>query len=179
MKAPRGRRSTRLRGYDYSRPGAYFVTICCLGRERQLATVKGGIVILSPVGHEVVRCWEAIPLHTPHVDLDAFVLMPNHLHGIICLTEDGRGTPWRAPTDSVREAFGKPRSGSLPTILRSFKTASTRAARAADPLLGPRLWQRGYYEHVIRGKEELARIRAYIEQNPARWEEDEYFEGDT
>jgi REP element-mobilizing transposase RayT len=137
-----------------------------------------GMASLTPVGKEILRCWEAIPRHASHVILDAYVVMPNHLHGIICLTDDGRGTPWRAPTDPVREAFGQPRSRSLPTVVRSFKTASTRAALGEDPRLGPRIWQRGYYEHVIRGEEELARIRSYIEENPARWEEDEYFEGD-
>ena len=148
MKALHGRRSIRLRGYDYSRQGAYFVTICCHGRRCLLGTIKGGMVVPTPVGQAVLTCWEAIPRHAPRVDLDAYVLMPNHLHGIIYLTDEGRGTPWRAPTDSVREAFGQPRSGSLATVVRSFKTASTRAALEVDLHLGSRLWQRGYYEHV-------------------------------
>lgn len=99
--------------------------------------------------------------------LDAFVVMPNHVHGIIALADhDGRGTSQRGPTI---ERFGKPTSDSIPTILRLFKSATTKRINEMRDTPGLPVWQRNYYEHIIRNESSLDRIRQYIFDNPARW----------
>jgi hypothetical protein len=108
------RRSIRIKGYDYSQPGAYFVTICTRDRECLL----GSVLRLNEFGEIAQRCWEEIPGHFPSVELDAFVVMPNHIHAILVVL--GRGTACRAPTT---EQFGRPIAGSIPTIVRAYKSA--------------------------------------------------------
>ena len=194
------RRSIRLRGYDYTQAGAYCVTICARDRASIFGDIVDGVVRLSPVGAIVQSCWVSIPDHFPAADLDAFVVMPNHLHGIVVLGSEG--TACRAPTkgrDPSRpdlelafsgERFGAPVAGSIPTIVRSFKAAVTRAinedrgrgtacraflAERIGPLPSgriPSLWQANYYEHVIRDDRSLESLQAYIAANPARWAED-------
>jgi len=159
------RRSIRLRGYDYGQPGPYFVTICTRKRECTLGTIRDGEIALSMAGKVVAACWRAIPDHFHHVCLDEFVVMPNHVHGILQVGR--RGTPWRAPT----EAFGRPVRGSLPTVIRAFKASATKILIRAKHRK-EFLWQRGYYEHVVRDEEELARVREYIADNPMKWDED-------
>ncbi len=166
VEGPRPRRrSIRLPGYDYAQPGAYFVTICTRNRSCVLGTIREGEMALSKAGAFVTTCWAAIPNHFPDVTLDEFVVMPNHLHGILVIA--GRGTPWRAPT----EAFGRPAPGSLPTVIRAFKSSVTRNLIRYEGRKGS-LWQRGYYERVIRDEEELSRLRQYIAENPMKWDED-------
>lgn len=161
----RGRRSIRLPGHDYGQPGAHFVTICTKNRSYVLGTIREGEVVLSRVGEGAAACWAAIPEHFPHVSLDAFIVMPNHVHGIVVIA--GRGTPWRAPT----EAFGRPVPGSLATVIRAFKSSVTRLL-IRDKRRRGSLWQRGYYEHVVREEDELGRLRPYIAENPLKWDED-------
>ena len=169
----RHRRSIRLKGYDYTQAGAYFVTVCTHKRACLFGEIVQDEMHASDIGALVSRCWDEIPIHFPDAELDSFVLMPNHLHGIIVL----RDTPQR--TLDVSEKFGKPVSGSIPTIVRSFKSAVTRAvgmhvgARHAVPL---RVWQRNYWEHVVRHESELAQIREYIENNPGQWLLDKLYE---
>lgn len=170
------RRSIRLKDYDYRQAGAYFVTICTHGRKCVLASVAAGAMVLSPMGRIVRACWDEIPVHFLHVELDAFVIMPNHVHGIIVIVDDGwgdgrgdgRGTACRAPTPTA-ESFGKPVPGSLPTIIRSFKSAATHLINRHRGTPGAPVWQGNYYEHVIRDERGLARIREYMAANPARW----------
>ncbi len=175
MKAPHNRRSTRLSGHDYTQPGAYFVTICTSGRISSLGRIDADGFKVSRIGEVVLACWQAIPRHFENVELDSHVMMPNHLHAVVLLLDGGRGTPWRAPTHSAEEVFGRPKPGSLSTIVRQFKAASTHALRKDGLLKARTLWQRGFYDHPIRNEADLRRIRAYIEANPARWAEDEYF----
>jgi REP element-mobilizing transposase RayT len=166
-----GRRSIRLRGFDYSQPGAYFVTICTQGRACVLSEIFEGEVYLSRLGEIVDACWRDIPNHFAHVALDVHVVMPDHIHGILRILR--RGTACRAPTPTPppcgapTEAFGHPVKGSLPTVIRAFKSSVTRIARR-DGFEG-RFWQRGYYEKVIRNDDELARVRQYIHDNPDVW----------
>ena len=155
------RRSVRLPGYDYSRVGGYFVTVCVSRMRCVFGAVDHGSVQLSALGKQIEGCWLSIPQHFPTVTLDDYVIMPNHIHGIVCI-ECGRDS-WQS------ERFQKPIEGSLATILRSFKSAATRNARAGN-LWGPLpLWQRGFYEHIVR-PQELATIRNYILNNPRRWQ---------
>ena len=164
----RPRRSIRLQGYDYTRPGAYFVTICSADRQCILGKIVSGQCNLSDLGKTVAAFWEEIPRHFAHATLDEFVVMPNHLHGIVVLS-GRRDTACRVPTT---EQFGKPVAGSLPTIVRAFKSAATQRVNRVHGVQGARIWQGNYYEHVVRDEASLNRIRHYIETNPQRWELD-------
>ena len=164
---PARRRSLRLPGYDYAQTGAYFVTICTRGRVCFLGDVVDGEVRLSEFGRLANSVWLELPRHYPHVRLDAWVVMPNHVHGIVMLklTDDVVGAGLKpAPT-------GRRRHG-IPEVVRAFKTYSARCINAARGATGTPFWQRNYYEHVIRDEESLDRIRRYIAENPARWDED-------
>jgi REP element-mobilizing transposase RayT len=149
-----------------------------------LAELRPAGILLSPLGRLVADCWHAIPCHFPDVTLDEFIIMPNHVHGIIvnwagtsgsCATSDPRdaGVAWRPVVRDVKakEGFARPVGRSLPTIMRSFKAGATRLARERGLWSNRPLWQRGYYEHVIRRAENLAEIRKYIRHNPERWRE--------
>jgi len=172
MRARR-RRSIRLANHDYASTGAYFLTICAAHRACLFGSVRNQEVVLSDLGIVTKNLLRQVPFHVGDVDLDAFVVMPNHVHAIVMMPGDGRGTACRAPTVHTPEAFSRPRKGSLATIVRSYKSAVTREARRSFGIL--EVWQRGFHEHVIRGDTQLARIRQYIELNPARWAIDAYF----
>ena len=166
----RQRRSIRLPGYDYTSLGAYFVTIATYQREMLFGEIVDEEMILTIHGKVVWECWREIPKHFPHVKLGVFIVMPNHVHGIIeivNLEDDGRGTIYRAPT---QEKFQKPVKGSLPTIVRTFKAAVTR--RIGRELGETGVWQRNYYEHIIRNQQDWERIHDYILANPANWDDD-------
>ena len=205
MKPPHRRRSIRLPGYDYSQPGGYFVTVCTKDRECVFGEVAGGQVRLSPLGQIAAGCLADLPSHFQDVELDEWVVMPNHIHAILVI--HGRGTacraptthepcraptthepcraptarepcrapttrePCRAPTLNVR--FGRPVSGSLPSVVGSYKAAVTKRINQLRGTPGTAGWQRNYYEHVICDEEDLRRIREYIAQNPLSWEIDE------
>jgi len=261
------RRSVRMKGYDYSQPGEYFVTICSAECREVFGSIVGGEVRLNSWGRAVQSCWEAIPSHFPRVELDEYAVMPDHLHGLIAIvgeadtgggaccdvggsprvrpeitacseggelpriqsrgtacseggelpriqpggtacceggelpriqsrgtacSEGGelpriqpggtacceggelpriqsRGTACCAPTGGVRR-FGEMTPGSLPAIVRSFKGAVTRLIREAEDAAKLRVWQRGYYEHVVRNEEEHYLIGQYIVNNPVTWQ---------
>lgn len=170
------RRSIRLDGYDYGRPGAYFVTICTYKRVCLFGEVVEGRMWLNEYGRIILGEWRRTERARDNVALDTFVIMPNHVHGIIVITPNpdgggstrGRGTARRAPTGTNRQ-FGQPRSGSLPTIVGAFKSAATRRINRLRDTPGEPVWQRNYYERIVRGRHDLERIRRYIRQNPARW----------
>jgi putative transposase len=150
------RRSIRLRGYDYSQAGAYFVTMCAQGREHRFATVRGAGLQLSAAGLMLDLWWHKLPDKFPTVALDTYVIMPDHLHGIV----------WLQPSSTEATTLG--------TTIQWFKTMTTNAyirgvRDATWPAFDRRLWQRDYYEHIVRDEAALERIRAYIAANPARW----------
>ena len=157
------RRSIRLADYDYTQPGAYFVTACIQGRECSLGGVRGGEVDLSLYGEIVQRAWDTLPDHYPHVELDAFIIMPNHVHGIIMLKDivDGRRS---------RRAASKRRG--LPEVVRAFKAFPARRINEARETPGTRVWQCNYYEHIIRDERELGLVREYVVNNPLGWDKD-------
>jgi putative transposase len=163
------RRSIRLKGYDYTRSGAYFITIVTQNRACLFGAVVEGRMRLNPLGQIVQECWLAIPDHFPHALLDEFVIMPNHLHGIIVLQEMENSVGARHVPRRRREEFGKPVPGSIPTIVRSFKSAATKHINEYRGTPGAPVWQRNYYEHIIRNDRSLHRIREYIATNPLRW----------
>ncbi len=157
------RRSLRLKDYDYAQAGAYFVTIATRDRACLFGVIVDGQMCLNAAGREAEQCWLQIPQHFPNAALDEFIVMPNHVHGILVLS---RGTACRAPTI---ERFGQPVSGSLPTVVRSFKSAVTQRLNALRGTPNASVWQRNYYEHVIRDEASLQGIREYIANNPLQW----------
>ena len=152
------RRSIRLPGFDYTQDGLYFVT---------LATQERACLFDDPIMYTLAETlWQQIPRHFPFVSLDAWVLMPNHLHGILLLAgrPEGRGD----------RSNSKLAPGSLGAIIGNYKSVTTRRLNQIAGLEGRTVWQRNYYERVIRSETELAAIRKYIEQNPAHWALDEH-----
>jgi REP element-mobilizing transposase RayT len=161
-----GRRSIRLRGFDYAQSGGYFLTICTAGRAHLFATVHGRVLGLTAMGSVVERCWAAIPDHFPHVRLDAFVIMPNHLHGVILLDDAGVHTASTQSRYRPDAAFHTP-SRSVGSIVRGFKIGVTNWARANTSI--PAVWQRNYYERILRDQRALDAVRRYIRANPRKW----------
>lgn len=156
------RRSIRLLGYDYTRSGSYFVTVCAHERQCLLGEIADGEMAPNELGQLVRTTWEALPGRFPSVQLDANVLMPNHIHGIITLV----GARFIAPSSESGET---PMSG-LGEVVRAFKAITCREIRRRG--ISHFGWQRNYHEHIVRSREELERIRRYIANNPRRWEED-------
>jgi putative transposase len=163
------RRSIRLKDYDYSQAGAYFVTICSWEKECLFGAIKDGEMLFNEFGDIVMKCWEAIPNHFPHIKTDEFIIMPNHIHGIMFMV----GARHAVPLQTIDERFAKPVSGSLATIIRSFKSAVTKSINIFRNTPGTPIWQRNYYDHIIRDNKELQAIREYIRYNPLKWNEDE------
>lgn len=165
------RRSIRLHGYDYTQAGAYFITICVHNRECLFGEVVDGEMRLNDAGRVVELCWQAIPEHFPHVELDAFVMMPNHLHGVVFITGATVGATHASPLQTPSAPYG-PRRGSIAAIVGSFKSAATKRINEQRATPGSPLWQRNYYEHIIRDENSLTSIRKYIVNNPLQWSMD-------
>jgi putative transposase len=168
-----GKRSIRLKGYDYAQPGVYFVTICVREQTCALGDVVNGEMVLSDAGHVVRVCWDDLPNHYPHVQLDAFIIMPNHVHGVIVLVDDdtvvGAGfkpAPTTKPAPAPKPAIKR---HGLPEIVRAFKSFSARRINEMHDTAGAPFWQRGFYEHIVRNERELDAIRRYILDNPLKW----------
>jgi REP element-mobilizing transposase RayT len=200
----RHRRSIRLRGYDYTRAGAYFLTMCVHDRAHLFGDVDAGAMGLNDAGAMVERWWSKLNEKFPSIETDAFVIMPNHVHGIIVLSDDhdvtvgadprvrpmhnddhdvttaervvsGRGghkgPPLRAPGHVAERASGRVAVG---TVVQWFKTMTTneyiRGVKTSKwPPFDGRVWQRDYWERIVRDADELRRIRRYIANNPRRW----------
>ena len=214
------RRPLRLEGYDYSQTGVYFVTVAVQGRSCLLGGVIGEDMHLNAAGEMACRVWQALPERFPNIDLDAFVVMPNHIHGIIGIgirvgaplvgarspiqQDQDRAATRAAPTsggatldDVAAAAVGAPLVGAQPPIHQDSDRAATRAAPTGGrvalgdvvgaykslvtveyirgvkelgwPPFDRRLWQRRYYEHVVRNENSLNHLREYVQDNPARW----------
>ncbi len=190
------RKTLRLRNYDYSRPGAYFVTLCTQHRDKLFGAICENRMVLNDAGRMVESLWKDLPNRFYHVRLDTWVIMPNHLHGILFLTSNPLNVPgihepnlkpgeaafWEClhlrhettHRDSPRRNFDAWTGIPLPRIMQWFKTMTTNAyiqgiKKHGWPTFSGRLWQRGYFEHVIRNEKALDLIRLYIQQNPSRW----------
>ena len=223
------RRSIRLKGYDYSRAGAYFITICTYNRECIFGDVIDKKMKLNEYGEIVESQWLKTPVMRPDVRLGEFVIMPNHFHGIVVIAGNGMGKPQcgdvspdrmdvspyingrgvlrdindmgvlqdindmgvsphcrgvlqYAPTMNVpatnapMNAGFKSPSKTIGAIIRGFKSAVTKQINIAREMPGFPLWQRNYYEHIIRDDESYYRISKYIINNPVKWTEDDYYE---
>jgi len=176
------RRSIRLRGYDYSQAGAYFVTICVQGRVCLLGDVVDGQMQLNEAGRIAQYVWNELPQRFPGIALDQYAIMPNHVHGIIVLV----GAQFIAPNDALinqgvinqgvinQGVINQGVINHAPTlgeIVRTFKAVTTRRIRLLR--VSYFAWQRNYYEHIIRNDGELNRAREYIVSNPSGWQLDQ------
>lgn len=171
------RRSIRLKGYDYSQPGAYFVTICTKNQYHYLGDIIGGRMKLSEIGEIINQFWIEISYHFDNVHLDGFIVMPNHLHGIIMIDVNCRGevpSPYKGTLSNSqgRETLPLQQKRPLGHVIGYFKYQSTKRINKIRGLPGVTIWQRNYYEHVIRNEDELNRIREYIINNPLQWQFD-------
>jgi len=167
----RRKNSIRLRGYDYSRPGVYFVTICTRDRDCLFGNIVNGQMVMNDYGKMVDETLKWLARRYAYVSLDAWVVMPNHLHGIVIITDEqcnSRGGSRTAPTRTAPTRTRKP----LGRLIGAFKTVSTKRINELRRTTGARLWQRNYYEHIIRNENELNAIRRYILNNPLNWDLD-------
>jgi REP element-mobilizing transposase RayT len=191
----RSRKNIRLKGYDYRRKGAYYVTICAHDRAMLFGDVLDGIMVPNAIGNFVHQCWQAIPEHMPMVVCDSFVVMPNHVHGIIVITDVAAGEPHRRagefadpttpapPPPPAITADHQPRrppiaimvKNSLGHIMQTFKAAVSRQVYRNGLLpRGKQIWQSGYYDRIIRDDAERERIARYIHDNPINWGKDRF-----
>jgi putative transposase len=158
------RRTIRLKGYDYTAPGAYYVTIIVRNRERMLSRIVDGQVILAHAGVLAEAAWRRLPDHFSRVILDTFVIMPDHIHGIVVLQGESEH---RNKPRADRPAGTRP--GSLAAVVQNFKSVAARRINQADGTPGRCVWQEDYYEHIVRDEADMERIRRYIRANPSRW----------
>ena len=163
------RRCIRLKGYDYSQAGAYFITICTQDHGHLLGEIKDRQMQINASGAIVQQCWQDLPNHYLGLELDVFEVMPNHLHGILVLDDTRTGYNFRAGLKPAPTGIAVPKPHGLSEIVRGFKTFSARRINRISGSTGVKFWQRSYYEHVIRNEKELNRIREYIIYNPLRW----------
>lgn len=160
------RKPLRLKDWDYGSTGYYFVTACTQDRARLFWDVERAGLEPAPTnvfGELVAQTWLELPAHTVGIHVDKFVVMPNHFHGIVILENGGVG------------AGSKPARTSLPEAIRQFKTFSARKINQIRGTPGIPVWQRGYYDHIIRSEPDYLRVWQYIDENPAKWAEDEYY----
>ena len=162
--------SIRLKEYDYSQDGYYYITICTKNMECLFGDVIDGKMKLSEIGEIVCKCWNEIPKHFDNVSLDEMVIMPNHFHGIIIIENDNVIGNVGACHGMPLQRFAKPKSKSLSMIINHFKSAIKRWCNKNG--FEYFQWQRNYYEHVIRNEIELNKIREYITNNPLQWKLD-------
>lgn len=165
--------SIRLKDYDYSQAGAYFITICSYNKECVFGNVINGQMVLNEHGKVVEREWLRTTQIRTDMELDEFVIMPNHMHGIFVIIESPVGAHSRAPLQIQHGRVStqrKPRS--LSSFLAGFKSAVTRQINELRGMPYAPLWQRNYYEHVIRNENDLSEIREYILNNPLKWDLD-------
>ena len=176
-----GRRSIRLKDYDYTQAGAYFVTIAVQGRLALFGEVVNGVVRLSDAGKMAHEVWQTMPQRIPSVEMDAFIVMPDHVHGTVVIRDSAAPTPARLGVGASlvgAQATGAnpapPKAHALGEMVGAYKSlttlAYTRGVHTSQWLpFHRRLWQRNFYERVIRNQYEMDHLRAYIRDNPARW----------
>ncbi len=171
------RRSIRLKDFDYGQEGLYFITICCQNREHLFGEIVEGEMQLNDIGRVAEQCWNTIPKHFENVSLHSFVIMPNHVHGIIEIITNV-GAKHFSPENNEHWAkdispLPKGTSKTIGSIVRGFKIGVTKWARQNTDIY--QVWQRNYHEHIIRNENSYYRISEYIESNPKKWEDDCFY----
>lgn len=196
------RRSIRLQGYDYSQAGLYFVTICCKDKICRFGQVKNGTMVLNEYGQIANDEWVKTAQIRPNVQLHEFVVMPNHIHGIIQLLDIGRGelhspntnelhspnnNELHSPDNNELHLYDENNWGVCKTplrgpsqtigaIVRGYKSSVTKQINLLCAFDAPiKLWQRNYYDHIIRNEQSYQRISEYIINNPTKWEDDKFY----
>ncbi len=167
------RKSTRLKEYDYSNAGYYFVTICSAQMKHQFGEIRYNKMIFNNTGNIINNFWPKIPEHFNNVELDYYQLMPNHLHGIIIIDSIdivGDGSPVPKSKSGEGEPFPYEKKNSLCDIIGYFKYQTTKAINNLYNTPRNKIWQRSFYDRIIRNEKELYSIRKYIQQNPLKWE---------
>jgi REP element-mobilizing transposase RayT len=156
------RKLNRLTGYDYSQDGYYFVTVCVKDRKNWLGEIRDNQMILNQRGRIVLNCWNDLPRHYPNMGLDEFIVMPNHVHGIIIIKNDvGNGLkPFPTKLHGLSE------------FIRAFKTFSSRNINKIIVNHERFRWQKSFHDHIIRNEKDLNNMREYIANNPLKWDED-------
>jgi putative transposase len=176
------RKSIRLKGFDYSLPGFYFITLIAKNRLCLFGEIEIGNIHLNEIGLLVKDCWHGLAKTFTNIKLDEFALMPNHMHGIVeQLDTSGKGEAFSARKvmlDDRNSENASPlrphgtQSGSLSSVIQNFKSVSTRMVNKRFIKAGNKIWQRNYFERIIRNDRELNTIRQYIIENPMNWEKD-------
>jgi REP element-mobilizing transposase RayT len=172
------RRSIRLPGYDYSQPGAYFVTICAYQRQCLFGEIVDGQIILNQYGAIVADEWQKSSMIRREIELDGWVVMPNHFHGIVIIQNPVKtngnvnvGANGRSPLRD--NAPVQMKSKSLSSLMAGFKSITTKKINILRDTPATPLWQRNYYEHIIRDRDAMDKIHQYIVNNPVSWERDQ------
>ena len=175
----RVRKSNRLQNYDYFQAGYYFVTICTQNRKELFGEIVDSQMVTNTAGEMVIKTWNELPKFYHGIQMDQFQIMPNHVHGIIVIVGDG---PRAVPNEPRALPDGQPQ-GVVPTlslsnVVHRFKTLATRlyvqgVHKKGWKPFNAKLWQRSFYDHIIRDEQSLNDIREYIQNNPLDWELDE------
>lgn len=160
--------SSRLQSWDYGANGIYFVTICTDGRENYFGEIEDDEMLLNDVGRIASQCWLDIPSHFSSVVLDAHIIMPNHVHGIVIIDNNCCGTLHSGLNTSDNRKW-KP--GTLGVIINQYKRAVTIKARMVDASFA---WQSRFHDHIVRNSESYQKIKNYIQENPFLWKDDRY-----
>ena len=184
------RRSIRLKGYDYSQNGFYYITICIKNRDHSFCTINNGEILISQCGEIADSIWKTIPLQFNYITLHEYIIMPNHIHGIIEIVHNPVGARFiapdnetapnhqgainqgainRTPTDTINNPMFR---DNVARVVRWFKGRTTFECRKNQCAL---TWQRNYYEHIIRDEQSYHRIADYIVNNPASWDKDDLY----
>ena len=177
------RQSIRLKGYDYSQSGFYFITICCYQRESLFGEVINNQIILNNLGELVKEEWLKSAEIRKEIELDVFIIMPNHFHGIVIIdrqinknldNHQNVGANGRLPLQTIQSSQQKisMKPKSLSSLIAGFKSATTKKINIIRDTPKNPVWQRNYYDRIIRNHESLERIREYIQNNPLSWEND-------
>ena len=179
--------SARLKNWDYGSNGAYFITICTQNREHFFGEIVDKQFIATEIGTLAEKFWMEIPQHFPYIELGNFVVMPNHVHGILIIDKNVKTLQCNvseneSPVETLhcnvstnkneQMANISPKSGTISTILRSYKSVVTKNARFIHAEFG---WQPRFHDHIIRNAPEWERIQTYIENNPMNWKEDKFY----
>lgn len=168
--------SVRLKNWDYRNNGAYFITINTGNRKHFFGEIINSEMQLSPIGEYAQNFWMEIPKHFPFVELGNFVVMPNHTHGILIInnTDSVMDKSLQCNDSTGNQYYSdiSPKSGSISTIIRSYKSVVSKHARLLNPEFN---WQPKFHDHIIRNSESFERIQNYIENNPSNWKEDKFY----
>ena len=166
------RRSIRLSGYDYSQEGVIFVTTCTYQREMLFGEVLDGQMVINDIGHIVLVAWQGLPLRFPSLTLDEFVIMPNHVHGILIFGKREETSGAATEGGAATEEGAASSAPMLGQVMRAFKSLTAISANRQLGRTQWPLWQRNYHEHIIRNEQVMEKARRYIAVNPMRWDRD-------